>query len=45
MLDAVDALEARETEAFHCVETVDDFPAMKMDELQLWEAILFQKQC
>lgn len=35
MLDAVDALEARETEAFHCVKTVDGFPAMKMDELQL----------
>ena len=45
MLDAVDALEARETEAFHCVKTVDDFPAMKMDELQLWAAILSQKQC
>lgn len=43
-LDAADTQEARETEALHCVKTVDDFPAMKMDELQPWAAILFQKQ-
>lgn len=45
ILDAVNVLEARKTEAFHCVKTVEHFPATKMDELQLWAAILFQKQC